>query len=307
MNITNITKRVMLATFNTSVWRARKFDTRATEEVEANHDAKDIGRFNKKLLTEGATSYKEVCAIANRARAYFDAHSLDYDQLGVRLLPTDIYLEVADRQRQFQDEFNAATAVFLADYPRLKEEARSALNGLFDEADYPTPAELAKKFGMRLAVLPFPDASQFDIALPANVLDGLRSDMDQRVIGAVKTANDDLVGRLFEAVQHFANRLYGATNVRLDVADKVRELSALLPKLNFSGDPALTRILEDTQQHLARHSGLDLRNSTALRKQVVEKAMEIEAQMAAFMGGPPPSAMTEAPTPTSQLFEMLTA
>ncbi len=305
MNIQDITKRVMLATFNTSVWRARKFDTRATEEVEANHDTKDIGRFNKKLLTDGATSYKEVCAIANRARAYFDAHSLDYDQLGVRLLPTDMYMEVADRQRQFQDEFNAATAVFLADYPRLKDEAREALNGLFDDADYPTQAELAKKFGMRLAVLPFPDASQFDIALPANVLDGLRTEMDQRVLGAVKTANDDLVGRLFEAVQHFANRLYGATNVRLDVADKVRELSALLPKLNFSGDPALTRILEDTQQHLARHSGLDLRNSTELRKQVAEKAMEIEAQMAAFMGGPPPS--SDVAAPASPMFQLLTA
>ncbi|GLC98127.1 hypothetical protein Tamer19_75360 [Cupriavidus sp. TA19] len=305
MNIQDITKRVMLATFNTSVWRARKFDTRATEEVEANHDAKDIGRFNKKLLTDGATSYKEVCAIANRARAYFDAHSLDYDQLGVRLLPTDMYMEVADRQRQFQDEFNAATTVFLGDYPRLKDEARDALNGLFDEADYPTPAELAKKFGMRLAVLPFPDASQFDITLPANVLDGLKTDMDQRVLGAVKTANDDLVGRLFEAVQHFANRLYGATNVRLDVADKVRELSALLPKLNFSGDPALTRILEDTQQHLAGHSGLDLRNSTELRKQVAEKAMEIEAQMAAFMGGPPPS--SDATASASPMFQLLTA
>lgn len=305
MNIQDVTKRVMLATFNTSVWRARKFDTRATEEVEANHDTKDIGRFNKKLLTDGATSYKEVCAIANRARAYFDAHSLDYDQLGVRLLPTDMYMEVADRQRQFQDEFNAATAVFLADYPRLKDEARKALNGLFDDADYPTQAELAKKFGMRLAVLPFPDASQFDIALPANVLDGLKTEMDQRVLGAVKTANDDLVGRLFEAVQHFANRLYGATNVRLDVADKVRELSALLPKLNFSGDPALTRILEDTQQHLARHSGLDLRNSTELRKQVAEKAMEIEAQMAAFMGGPPSSSDVSAPA--SPMFQLLTA
>ncbi|CAN7777379.1 hypothetical protein LJR296_007763 [Cupriavidus necator] len=305
MNIQDITKRVMLATFNTSVWRARKFDTRATEEVEANHDTKDIGRFNKKLLTDGATSYKEVCAIANRARAYFDAHSLDYDQLGVRLLPTDMYMEVADRQRQFQDEFNAATAVFLADYPRLKDEAREALNGLFDDADYPTQAELAKKFGMRLAMLPFPDASQFDIALPANVLDGLKTEMDQRVLGAVKTANDDLVGRLFEAVQHFANRLYGATNVRLDVADKVRELSALLPKLNFSGDPALTRILEDTQQNLARHSGLDLRNSTELRKQVAEKAMEIEAQMAAFMGGPPPS--SDVAAPASPMFQLLTA
>ncbi|MGT2491370.1 hypothetical protein ACU4GD_14705 [Cupriavidus basilensis] len=95
-----------------------------------------------------------MCAVANRARAYFDAHSLDYDQLGVRLLPTDMYMEVADRQREFQDEFNATTAVFLADYPRLKEEARAALNGLFDDADYPTQAELAKKFGYAPGTIP---------------------------------------------------------------------------------------------------------------------------------------------------------
>jgi hypothetical protein len=306
MNITNLNERVMLATLNISVWRARRFDTKATAEVESAHDTRNIGRFNKRLLTDGATSYKEVCSIAGRMRSYFDAHTLDYDQLGVRLLPTSIYMEVNDHLRYLQDEYRGTVDVFLADYPRLMEEARAALNGLFDEADYPQVPALRKKFGRtRLAMLPFPDAKQFAVDLPHNVLDVLKADVEQRVLGAVKTANDDMVGRLFEAVQHFANRLYGSGNVRLDVADKVRELSELLPKLNFSEDPALTRILEDTRKHLACHSGADLKASPALRSEVAEKAMEIEAQMAAFMSGQPMvSAHSQAGDP---LLELLTA
>ncbi|WP_427308738.1 hypothetical protein [Cupriavidus sp. H39] len=294
MNITNLTSRVMLATLNISVWRARRFDTRATQEVEAKHEAKDIGRFNKRLLTDGATSYKEVCAIGNRARALFDSHSLNYDQLGVRLLPTAVYMDVAEKLRALRDQFDAATAQFLADYPRLKDEARIALNGLFDEADYPTEAELRRKFGVRFSVLPFPDASQFGIDLPPDVLHGIREEMDAKVLGAVKAANDDLVGRLYEAVQHFANRLYGEGNVRLDVADKVRELSALLPRLNFSDDPVLTEILAKTQEQLACYTGAQLKDDPLLRLNVAERAMEIEAQMAAFMGGPPPALTREA-------------
>ena len=294
MNITNLTSRVMLATLNISVWRARRFDTRATQEVEAKHEAKDIGRLNTRLLTDGAPSSQAVCAIGNRARALFDSHSLDYDQLGVRLLPTAVYMDVAEKLRAMRDQFEVATAQFLADYPRLKDEARVALNGLFDEADYPTEAELRRKFGVRFSVLPFPDASQFGIDLPPDVLHGIREEMDAKVLGAVKTANNDLVGRLYEAVQHFANRLYGEGNVRLDVADKVRELSALLPRLNFSDDPALSEILAKTQDQLACYTGAQLKDDPLLRLNVAERAMEIEAQMAAFMGGPPPTLTREA-------------
>ncbi|MCK4120423.1 hypothetical protein ACI2UK_24365 [Ralstonia nicotianae] len=285
MNILDINKRVMLASLRISVWRARRFDTRATEDVEKKHAAKDIGRFNKKLLTDEAVTYKRVCGVAAQARAFFDSYTLEYDQLGVRLLPADVYLTVADRTREFQDEFQRATGEFLAAYPELKTQAKVALNGLYDAGDYPADDALSGKFGMRLSLLPFPDASQFDINLPHNVLAGLKSDMDERVLNAVKTANDDLVGRLYEAVQTFANRLYGSKSIRLGVADKVRELSALLPKLNFTGDPALSSILTQAREHLACYTGAELKESEDLRNKVADKAMEIEAQMALYMTG----------------------
>jgi hypothetical protein len=286
---TPIQSKVMLCSVTISSWVARRFDGKVTEEVEKTHHAKGLGRFNKRLLPEHAPSFAEVLSIGGRMRSYFYAHTLQYDQLGVRLLPTMIYMDFAAKMRALKDEFDLAVSVFLTDYLDLKERARSELNGLFNEADYPSLAEMSKKFGVKMAVLPFPDASQFGVDLPDDVLSTLRGELDQHVLASISTANEDLVGRLYEAVSQMASRLYASGNVRLDVANNVRELCALLPKLNFSNDPKLTHILDQAKTHLAVHTGADLKESSVLRSQVANKVHEIEGLMAAFMGMSPPS------------------
>lgn len=301
MNITSIQSKVMLCSVTISSWGARRFDDKLTEEVEQKHQAKSLGRFNKRLLPEHAPSFKEVVALGNRIRAYFYSHTLQYDQLAVRLLPTMIYMEFADKMRSLKDEFDLAVQVFLTDYLDLKERARIELNGTFNEADYPSLAVLSEKFGVKMAVLPFPDASQFGVELPDNVLTGLRTEIDQHVLTSIATANSDLVGRLYEAVSQMASRLYASGNVRLDVANNVRDLCELLPKLNFSNDPKLTHILEQARTHLAVHTGSDLKLSNALRSQVASKAHEIEELMAAFMGTTPAPIVEETDTPQLRL------
>jgi hypothetical protein len=300
MNITNIKSKVMLSAVTISTWQARCFDEKATEEVEKSHEAKGIGRFNKRLMPEHAPSYKEVVSIGNRIRSYYYDHSLKYDQLGVRLLPTMVYMDFADHMRKLKDEFDLAVSVFLTDYLDLKEKARTELNGLFNEADYPTLAKMSGKFGIKMAVLPFPDATQFGIDLPDDVLAGLRTEIDQHVLESVSTANNDLVGRLYEAVSKLADRLYGATDVRLGVTNQVRELCELLPKLNFSNDPKLTHILDQAKKHLAVHTGADLKESRVLRSQVAAKAQEIEGLMAAFMGSTPEPMIDQEPVVLEQ-------
>ena len=286
---TSIQSKVMLCSVTISTWVARRYDGKVTEEVEKSHQAKGIGRFNKRLLPEYAPSFAEVLTLASRIRSYFYDHTLKYDQLGVRLLPTMVYMEFAEKMRSLKDEFDLAVSVFQTDYLDLKERGRIELNGLFNEADYPTLAELSTKFGVKMAVLPFPDASQFGVELPDDVLTTLKTELDQHVLASISSANDDLVGRLYEAVSQMASRLYASGNVRLDVANNVRELCALLPKLNFSNDPKLTHILEQAKTHLAVHTGADLKESSVLRSQVATKAQEIEGLMAAFMGMSPVS------------------
>lgn len=292
MNITDLKSKVMLSSVTISAWVARRYDGKVTEEVEKNHQAAGIGRFNKRLLPAHAPSYAEVLSIGNRIRSYYYGHTLKYDQLGVRLLPTSIYMEVADRMRAMKDEFDLAVSVFLTNYLDLKEQARAEMHTLYIEADYPSLAELSGKFAVKLSVLPFPDASQFGVDLPNDVLTNLRTEIDQHVFASIQTANNDLVGRLYEAVSMMANRLYSSNNVRLDVANQVRELCDLLPKLNFSDDPKLTHILTQAKTHLATHTGAELKESNVLRSQVAAKATEIEGLMAAFMGSVP-SPMTD--------------
>lgn len=287
MNITDIQSRVMLCSVNVSSWAARRFDLKVTEEVEKSHATKGIGRFNKRLLPEHAPSFKEAVSLGGRIRRHFYDHTLEYDQLSVRLLPTGIYMEFAAQMRRMKEEFDLAVQVFLTDYLDLKEQARQEMNGLFNEADYPTLAQLGDKFGIRMSVLPFPDASQFGVDLPADVLTSLRGEIDQHVERSIGHANQDIVRRLYDAVSAMANRLYACGNVRIDVADNVRELCGLLPKLNFSDDPQLRHILEQANRHLAVHTGHELKESEVLRGQVAAKATEIEDLMAAFMGGRP--------------------
>lgn len=179
------------------------------------------------------------------------------------------------------------------------------MNTLYNEADYPSLAELKGKFGVKLSVLPFPDASQFGVDLPNDVLTTLRTEIDEHAMASIQTANHDLVGRLYEAVSTMASRLYASGNVRLDVANHVRELCDLLPKLNFSNDPKLAHILTEAKQHLAAHNGAELKESSVLRSQVATKATEIEGLMAAFMGGAPAVPLTDqvsAPSSTGLSF-----
>ncbi|ABX19274.1 MULTISPECIES: hypothetical protein [Burkholderia cepacia complex] len=293
MNITELQSKVMLSSLTISTWVARRYDGKVTEEVEKSHSARGIGRFNKRLLPEHAPSYAEVLSIGSRIRSHYYGRTLKYDQLGVRLLPTMVYMELADRLRAMKDEFDLAVSVFLTNYLDLKEQARAEMHTLYNEADYPSLAELKGKFGVKLSVLPFPDASQFGVDLPTDVLTTLRTEVDAHAMASIQTANKDLVGRLYEAVSTMASRLYASGNVRLDVANHVRELCDLLPKLNFSDDPKLAHILSEAKRHLAAHNGAELKESSVLRSQVASKATEIEGLMAAFMGGAPAVPLTD--------------
>jgi hypothetical protein len=129
--------------------------------VEKNHATKGIGRFNKRLLPEHAPSFKEVMSLGGRIRRHFYDHTLEYNQLSVRLLPTQIYMEFAEQMRRMKDEFDLAVQVFLTDYLDLKELARAEMNGLFNEADYPTLAQLARSsaFACRCCRFPTPASS----------------------------------------------------------------------------------------------------------------------------------------------------
>lgn len=279
-------KKVMLANLTISVWNARRLDKRATDEVAKNHnEAIPIGRYNKKLLPGEVKSYEKVCKLGSALRDFHYTQTMEYDQLGVRLLPAGIYMDYTAKLRELQRDFDTAVEEFLADYDNLVAQARVMLNGLFNEGDYPTIETLRGKFGVSLRVLPFPDAEKFGVVLPEEELAGIRQDIEDQTQEAINNAMGDLWQRLYDVVARMSERLAQPNAIFRDsLVENVREICDLLPQMNFTEDQDLENLRKQVDEKLAIHEPETLRNDPLARNQAAKQAVEIQSMMAAFMG-----------------------
>lgn len=290
----NVSSRVMLAMLNISVWSARKFDNKATFEIEQNHSTKDIGRFNKKLLPENAASYKKIQEIANQLRALFYAKTLKYGQDGIGLLPAALYMELAEDVRTARAKFIPAVDEFIEDLDNLKREAKVLLNGLFLESDYPSREMLLQKFNIGFKVLPFPDAEKFGVELPGEVVEDIKESIAIQMDEATSNAMNDLWYRLYGVVTHMADKLAKPNAIFRDsLIENLRDMCDLLPQLNFVGDKNLTQLCDQVKEKLYVHEADSLRSNETTRADAAKDAIEIQQMMANFMGIKPPEVIVE--------------
>lgn len=286
--MSDIKNKLMLASLCISVWTGRRFDDRATEVVEKNYQTKKVGRFNKDLLPQKPESFLAVRSLASQLRALFQTYTLDYQQLGVRLLTTDVYEEWTMKLRQHIFQFDNAVSTFLSEYPQLKEDAKIFLRresgSLFLENDYLTVDQLKTKFGVKFSVLPFPDAEHFGVALPEADLAIVKQDLNENVEKAVTAATLDLQKRLFEAIYSMAQgaardgRFYESTITNL------KEIIHLMPKLNFAQDTRLNEIANLASKQLTVFDATAIRSSPSVRSDVAGKAEAIALTLADYMG-----------------------
>ncbi len=149
-----ITEKAMLAAVHISVWTATKHDREASREIAHEHGADErVGRYNKKLLQQ-AEKLEAIRTLACQTRAYFYKITLPWSDEGYRILPANLYFELAQKMAEFEQAFHTAVNGFLAEYPSYIEQVRPALNGLFRPEDYPSAAKIREKFELRLEILP---------------------------------------------------------------------------------------------------------------------------------------------------------
>ena len=149
--------------FNLSVV-ASKHDRQASEEIAVHHGAQpDVGRYNKLLIPRERLA--EVRKIAGGARREHYFMTQPWDDNGYRVLPAAVYLEHAEKLREYSRKFTAAVDVFAAQFDQLVIESRSRLGSLFRPEDYPTSKEIRDKFAFETEVMPLPDGDDFRVNL----------------------------------------------------------------------------------------------------------------------------------------------
>lgn len=279
----NLNDRALLVQLSVSQWTARKYDRKATRQVaDANGTTMDAGRYNKSLLPMNDL-LDRVHKKTTYIRTEFYENTLPWGIEGTQMLPTSNYLSFMSKFRKEKSEWQSLVSDFTDNYDQLKLDAQRILGSLYDTADYPLSSDIARKFSIDLAVFPVP-STDFRVSIASDELTRIQQDVERRVKDAERTAMLDVWQRLYDRVQHMAEKLADPKAIFRDsMVENARELCALLPRLNFNDDPNLEALRQTVEGKLIKHPDA-LRNDPDLRRDTAAEAKKIMDAMGAFMG-----------------------
>jgi len=282
----SLSEKAMLVKLSCSMWAARKYDRNISEKVAADyHTGKDAGRYNKVLIAQDAI--KAIQKAVGDARQFHYDNTLPWTNEGERILPASNFMGYSQEMRGYKQVFECEVNRFLASYDSYVNEARIRLNGMFRAADYPSRAELERKYAFDTSISPLPNSSDFRVSLQDAEVEKIRESIEMRVEAAQETAMQDIWGRLYKVVDCMVERLSKKDAVFRDtLIGNAQELVNLLPKLNLTDDPALEKIRKDVETKLCNYTPDDLRGSQITRKKAANDAEAILKSMAAYMGAP---------------------
>ena len=274
----SLNEKAMLVYLNIGFWTARKYDKKISQEIEAQYNTDDAGRYNKILIAKEhlANIQKTISA----ARTFHYDNTLPWSDQGGRLLPSANYFNYVKSIQSFKDDFEREVTNFLKVYPSLKDEAKQRLNGMFDEEDYPDAATLETKFAIKSMILPVPEADDFRVNLTDDEVDSIRTSIREQVQDSTQAGMKDLWQRLFKVVDHMVERLSDPDNkFKNTLIENITDLCDLLPKLNITADPELDEAVQEIKTKLTANDSQTLRDNDVVRSNTAAEAQKIMNKM----------------------------
>lgn len=293
-NQSPLSRKSTLVAVNISQWTARKLDRKVTDEVNDKHGAsRDAGRYNKLLIA--AEHLEEMTSLVSKARDLHHRMTLPWADKGPRILANVLFAKFSDEFRVLKRDFHAAADRFAAAYPSFVENRKRELNGLFNEADYPSAETIRDKFKLELQVLPFPDADDFRSDLDEDTVAEIKAQLQNTTASVIDTAMKTVVDQIVDHVGKMAQKLAEfkpsggkgdkAEGVFRDsLVENVRELAELLPAFNLTNDPRLDAIAARIKSELCSEDAADLRKNDGAREAVAKSAEEIVAAVSGLFG-----------------------
>lgn len=271
----SIRDKALLIQVSISNWTARKLDRKVTREIDRNHGARDAGRYNKLLVDKEALD--PVIQQAGAIRQFHYKMTLPWQDGGIRLLPSKLFMSYRKGLQQHIDEFNHRVDTFLDLYDReLVGKARQRLGTMYDPLDYPSVSSLRKKFSVDIDEAPVPSAEDFRIDVSDAERARIREDMERRLAERQEQAMKDAWSRIREAVDRYTKIGGDKAKIYDSMVENAEELTRLLPGLNIAEDPQMTRVCGEIVDKLIVNANY-LRGSQKARTALVAEARRILA------------------------------
>ena len=254
------------------MWTGNKIDKDASRKVtDDNYAAAEAGHFRKNLMA-GTGKRKEIADMAARCRLWHNTRTLPWADRGGRLLPTSMFLDYKQQLDRMRDQFEAAVAEFIDEYPQLVQNARMHLGNLFKPEDYPSQEEVASKFGFRVVFSPVPDSGDFRLDIPAQELEQMKQDYDSAFNDRIADAMREPWERLHGMLTRMSEKLTepeGDSEIKRRWHDtfvtNATDLCAMLTHLNLTKDPKLEAARRDLERAISNVDIEDIKEDADVR------------------------------------------
>lgn len=273
----------LAANLSFSVYSGRKKDSKTGEEVQHNKNAQDASAASVyKYLFAGSKELAAVVKVRNRITTDHYRLTTPFSDNGSRLLHVSLMGQYQQMIQTGETDWADAVQTFLDRYDLLVAAAAFKLGDLFDRREYPTRAQVARKFAMRSTLEPVMSGStpllQTMDAAVREIHEGYAALLDQRMAAAQRESwirLHSMLARLSKQLTVSGDgkkATFHATMIQ-SILDECERLRAY----NVQNDPALEHARQQVAQSLLHLDADTLRKDLDTRAAVKNLADQLLA------------------------------
>ncbi len=272
----SIQTRSMLVDLLIRKWDATKYDKRVSLETEQKHGAHDAGRYNKQLIDK--VHLADLSSLAGQARQFHYSRTLAWSDKGLRLLPSELFLDYRQEIASLKTKYLAARDAFIKIYPQLVQDARNRLGTMYDPMDYPPVDKLHDAFDIQIEFMPVPDAGDFRV----DIGNEERAEIQQQITDALNARMTDAIrecyARTREVVKKISEQCGDKKRRFFDsTIDNARDLVDVLKGLNITNDPQIQAMEAELRNLLVSPDAI--RANPVTRQRVADDADALLAKL----------------------------
>ena len=209
MNIVdeNLAKTCVLVSISLSRWQGRKTDMKAAEklaeEAKANRKSVYVG---KRLVSEHhCPSFKAIQKLDGHIRNNIFYRRCAPTQIINTRIATSASLNkfIAELDQSFDKRAELIDKLVEKEYPAFLDIAQDYMGDRYDDADFPTPAQVRAKYAATRNFTPLADSNPALVGFPEEVANSIAEEAGKQHDYLREIAQDSLAPRLYQALSDF--------------------------------------------------------------------------------------------------------
>jgi hypothetical protein len=291
--LTNTAGNAVLVRLSWSFMEGRRSNKSLVTGIATQHHANesDISVTNRLLDKK---FLKEIKSLRTKTLDFHKKNTLPYDDSGWRLLPARNLTKYRKFLLEAEEKLAFLKGDLDASYDAMKLDAQVRLNGLYNEALFPTREQVQDSYSMTARYEQVSIPSQLYLSTASTDLNNaMRNEMARDIEANLLESHKANFTRLAEALQHLLSRIQvpvkkvnvlgGSIAVqgeqlhfRNASVDAIKDLINAGESMNFSNDPKFSAILQRLEKKLLPDLSANTLRESAEHREKVASVLETE-------------------------------